>query len=201
MSSHPIVDVLNRVLGGLLRRGAHTAPDEGACILEACSLARGVPFSDSCCEVQMPDIRGLNDAFQSDEARTLAMVRLGVALWDWREWSWEHQERFARTLGQRLWTEFWAPALRDYAGIGDVPESPTRDYVGNLRLKVAGRLRDSLCSFQCGLPPLVWGTATPANLISSLDSACATLALDQDALLTRIVDVWVAVAEESAREL
>jgi hypothetical protein len=98
MSNHPIVDVLNTKFGGLISRGAHGPESGAACILEVVAQARGLRHTDCPSVVGMPDIRAINDVFTDDSARSLAMVRLGVALWDWAMWGQERQVAYVRAV-------------------------------------------------------------------------------------------------------
>jgi hypothetical protein len=83
---HPFDRILTTRFGGLLRHGSH-AEDGQACLLEAATVARKQKWSDSPDTAGLPDLRSLNDGpWSSDEARTVAMRPVAIALWDWPEW-------------------------------------------------------------------------------------------------------------------
>lgn len=52
-------------------------------------------------ELDMPDIRPINDAYASDDIRSIDMVRLGVALWDYPTWDIARRVRWAQALAAR----------------------------------------------------------------------------------------------------
>lgn len=112
MPSHPIVDVLNTRFGGVISSGAHAPEASSACILEVISQARGVVWSDSPQTLDMPDVRLINDAFRTDGARTLAAVRLGVALWDYPEWDAPRRIRFVTAVAIATVREILPTLLR-----------------------------------------------------------------------------------------
>src|SRR5688572_33238199 len=112
MSNHPIVDVLNNKLGGIISSGCHSEGEGACCILEVVSVAKGIPWTDHPGRTGMPDIRGINDAFRDPGKRTLAMVRLGVALYDYSEWSEARRLAFAIALVLYTVREVLAPTLR-----------------------------------------------------------------------------------------
>ena len=85
----------------ILKKGVHKSPECGACILEVCSVVLGVDWTDDPTALNLPDIRGLNDArWSTDELRTEQMMRVGVAIWSWRDASNEQKTRFARKLAE-----------------------------------------------------------------------------------------------------
>lgn len=83
---HPIRRAVAEYCGGSVSAGPHDPAAGAACILEAVSVAMGVSFTDDPAVLRWPDLRGLNDAYRSDTARTAAMTRLAVALWGWEGW-------------------------------------------------------------------------------------------------------------------
>lgn len=101
MAQHPIVDTLNRCFSGRIAGGNHAENEGKACILNIVSKARGVKWTDSPEALDMPDIRALNDAYASDETRSIDMVRLGVALWDYPSWPVDRRVRWAQALAAR----------------------------------------------------------------------------------------------------
>jgi len=71
-----IQEVINQRFNGILPVGKHEE-DGVACVLEAYSVAKGVPWTDSPTSLNMPDIRPLNDArWSTPELRTKHMIRL-----------------------------------------------------------------------------------------------------------------------------
>lgn len=100
MAQHPIVDTLNQLTNGRISKGHHAEASGKACILDCISKARGVAWTDSPEKLDMPDIRALNDAYVSDEVRSIDMVRLGVALWDYPAWPVARRVRFVTRLAE-----------------------------------------------------------------------------------------------------
>lgn len=101
MAQHPIVDTLNQLTGGRISSGHHSENSGKACILDCISKARGVAWTDSPRVLDMPDIRPLNDAYKSDDTRSIDMVRLGVALWDYPSWPVSRRVAFVKALADQ----------------------------------------------------------------------------------------------------
>ena len=104
-----------------LSQGMHD-PECGQCILELCSLASGVDWTDDPDFLELPDIRSLNDAaWSSDATRTQHLLRVGVAVWPWREANrWQKQD-FAKRLAELTIKRVLPPILRE-AGLDDVAD-------------------------------------------------------------------------------
>jgi len=114
-ATHPLVAVVRDRFGGVLSHGAHQ-PDGAACINEAVNAARGRPWSDD--PGEWPDLRDLNDApWSSATARTEHLLPVGVALWDWPDWSPERRAGFARRTAERTGREIVPMALRAAAAV------------------------------------------------------------------------------------
>lgn len=109
--------VLDARFGGLLKRGRHI-PDGSVCALELESVVRGCRWTDSPSEINTLDKRRLNDRFTSDQARTVAMLPMMVALWDWTAWSVEQQAEWTQRIARRTIREIVPIALRA-AGLED----------------------------------------------------------------------------------
>jgi hypothetical protein len=96
-----------------IKSGKHDSPECGMCILELCSLALGVEWTDDPGVLGLPDIRRLNDAKWCDaETRTREMLRLGVAVWPWRTATDERRVAFARRLSELTIRRVLPPMLR-----------------------------------------------------------------------------------------
>lgn len=110
--THPYELIVAERFGGLLSHGEHD-PDGAACALEAASIARGRPWSDDPDDVELPDLRPLNDGpWTSDEARTEAMVPLVVALWDWPTWAGDRHQAWLSRVASRTTREVLPIVLR-----------------------------------------------------------------------------------------
>jgi hypothetical protein len=113
--THPLIATVESRFGGVLTKGSH-APDGHACLLEAVSIARGLDWTDEPSIVRMPDLRGLNDApWSSDEVRTKHLLPVGVALYDWAEWSAERRQEFAKRVAEQTIRVIVPMALRPAA--------------------------------------------------------------------------------------
>jgi hypothetical protein len=113
--THPLIATVESRFGGVLTSGSHE-PDGHACLLEAVSIARGLDWTDDPSIVRMPDLRGLNDApWSSDEVRTKHLLPVGVALYDWAEWSEERRQEFAKRVAEQTIRVIVPMALRQAA--------------------------------------------------------------------------------------
>jgi hypothetical protein len=113
--THPLIATVESRFGGVLTKGSH-APDGHACLLEAVSIARGLDWTDDPSIVRMPDLRGLNDApWSSDEVRTMHLLPVGVALYDWAEWPEERRQEFAKRVAEQTIRVIVPMALRQAA--------------------------------------------------------------------------------------
>lgn len=81
---------------GILRAGSHQ-PGREFCALEFESQVRGREWSDQ--PITLPDLRPLNDAYwSSSKVRTLHLLRVMSALWDWAEWSLDRKAAWAKKV-------------------------------------------------------------------------------------------------------
>lgn len=112
---------------GVLKHGSHDAGSREYCALEFVSIMRCPkgknPYqhmTDDPHEVEMPDLRPLNDAievwggFQSKKAdtlRTKTLLPVLVVLWDWAKWSQKRQDRWYFNVIKRACTEVFADTL------------------------------------------------------------------------------------------
>lgn len=105
-----------------LTEGGHDSPECGACILEVCSLAMGVEWTDDPERLNLPDIRPLNDAeWSSDTLRTQHLTRVGVAVWAWRTATEGKKATFTRRLAE-LTIRRVIPPILNAAGLTDEAE-------------------------------------------------------------------------------
>ena len=102
-------------------------PGCGQCILELCSQALGKDWTDDPYDLELPDIRALNDAaWSSDAMRTEHMLRVGVAVWPWREASRGQQQLFIDRLAELTIRRVLPPVLRE-ARLNDVADRCERE--------------------------------------------------------------------------
>jgi hypothetical protein len=129
VTEHPLVRVVNDRFGGVLSHGSHD-PDGLACINEAANVARGNDWGDLPDKAGLPDSRSLNDGpWSSNRARTDAMLPLGVALWDWSDWTPKRRTAWAQRVSERTIREILPIALRA-AGLTAEAERCEREGAG-----------------------------------------------------------------------
>ncbi len=104
--------------GGKLKSGQHEEDGE-ACVLEACSVARGVKWTDNPQTVGLPDLRGINDSrhWPSEEARAEFLIPVAEALWDWALWSRERKAAVLARVAERSIREVLPIALEAAARV------------------------------------------------------------------------------------
>ena len=78
-----VEQLLQSRFGGLIRRGFHPDDREG-CLIEIANAAIGAAWSDH--PTMWPDFRPINDAYDSDEARTRHLWPVLRKYWHWSEW-------------------------------------------------------------------------------------------------------------------
>jgi len=85
---------------GRLTQGNHANDDPNCCVLEAISLCRGyVDKTDNPAVLELPDIRGLNDAdWPNGKSRTANMLRVVDAIYDWKDWPDQRKDLFVQLL-------------------------------------------------------------------------------------------------------
>src|SRR5690606_31928557 len=91
-----LTEILNTRFGGVLNTGKHNPPDGdcNACILELCSIAMGIDWTDDPELVGLPDIRPINDIQGiSPRHRAARMIELATAYWGWSNWTAEERKR------------------------------------------------------------------------------------------------------------
>jgi len=75
--------ILRSRFGGYIRKGSHSEDGKG-CLIEIANAAIGAAWSDH--PTLWPDFRPINDAYDSDEARTRHLWPVLRKYWHWSEW-------------------------------------------------------------------------------------------------------------------
>jgi len=207
-------EVVNAYFGGRLSAGRHH-PGEKACALEAVAVARGKAWTDDPGDVEMPDLRPLNDGpWPSDDARTAALVPVVEALWDWSEWSDTMQQAWHEAVVHRTVFGILADLLRAFglAGPACACEDVGTFCDARLAARAAARallepgspparlaLESALAAERAASP---WGESIQAAYAALF----AALALDRlgrhdaaEATLQRACRIWIEAARDLGR--
>ena len=114
-----LLRILRVRFAGIISSGVH-APDGLGCALEVWSQAEGKPWTDNPTELDVPDLRPLNDAiWSSDTLRTEWMVRVMLSVIPvWRSPS---RTAFVMRLALATVREVLPPAL-DAVGLSSAAE-------------------------------------------------------------------------------
>ena len=173
---------LSQLDDGVLRHGAHK-PGREFCALEFVAQVRHLESDDEDSGVdteywtdrpettRLPDLRPINDGpWSSDQARTIALLPVLAALWDWADWS---------PIRQQTWVEHVAIAT-------------VRDIIGQL-----GTLSESVRK-RCQSVTTAASAASAARAASAASAAAsaarAAYATAADTVLIQACKIWITAA-------
>jgi len=198
---HILIEIIQSRFGGTLLKGAHEEDGE-ACLIEARNAALGLPWSDT--PVDFIDLRSFNDAWVDDALRTEHMVRLGVAYWDWPEWSDGRQMEIARKLALLTCQRLLPPLLED-VGIDRKLVDACRDAqtLEVARVAAAGAAGAAWAAADAAAG-VVWAADAAARAAAGAAARAAAGAAARaaagaagaaagDAILIQAVDLWIEV--------
>lgn len=183
--------------GGKLYSGKHE-PNGKACLHEAINVYQGHDWSDD--TTGTLDLRALNDArWSSDEARTEAMVPLGLIVLAWPSWSPEKRLVWSEEVAKGVIQRILPPTLRAVAEL--LPEKAPDFIKVALRCETEGteswaRAAWSVTELALDLGGLVKESERSAlrSVIASARSATWAAKFSKvpisDAWMLPIVDAW-----------
>lgn len=192
-----------------LTSGKHNSPERGMCILELCSLALGIEWTDSPDILGLPDIRRMNDAkWCDDETRTREMLRLGVAIWPWRTATDEQRFLFVSRLAELTIRRVLPPMLRN-AGLNVEADRCESEGTENSAYIVRSAVTAAAVAHSATIAYIVRAAASAAYAASAASAttraaaaraaayaaAAASNAGSKDILIIAI-DCWVEAAAE-----
>jgi hypothetical protein len=136
---HPFERILFERFGGHIQAGEHDEREEAACALEMASLARGRGLSYESVDAELPMFWPISDGlgiWPDDKTRTVHVLPLVTALWDWPQWSKSQEEAWKGRILQRTIQEILPFVLRP---IGLIAEADRCAQDGDLGAALAAR--------------------------------------------------------------
>ena len=190
-----------------LTQGRHVNPECGACILEVCSQALHMEWTDAPMLLDLPDMRPLNDAaWPSDEMRTQYLTRVAVAVWPWRDATADQRRKFARRLAELTIKRVLPPVLLA-AGLkaeaerckaeGTEDAARAASYPANAARAAHAARAAYAANAAYAAAHAAYAAAPPAAAAAAAAADAAADAADEVEALTTACDCWVEAAEHA----